>query len=190
MRGRAGQVGSLGRALQAAAHMLPPCPPPPYTPCTHTRTRIPHSQPPPSDQREPALQRTCRPAPASPSQEAGSGVCCSPRWVLTGPVLRCSSQSALCPFSWSPFISMFTLMRYALISHGPSPPSRMGLWGDIPRHPLTGKDPPAQEGSYSAWSLSGCHCTLLHFSGVSPVDLPGQKHGRGSWFYSTPSPGS
>lgn len=31
---------------------------------------------------------------------------------------------------------MFALMSYMLISHGPSPPLQMGLWGDIPRHPL------------------------------------------------------
>lgn len=31
---------------------------------------------------------------------------------------------------------MFALMSYMLISHGPSPPLQMGLWGDIPRYPL------------------------------------------------------
>lgn len=33
---------------------------------------------------------------------------------------------------------MFTLMSYMLISHGPSPSLRMGLWGDILSHPLAG----------------------------------------------------
>lgn len=33
---------------------------------------------------------------------------------------------------------MFTLMSYMLISYGPSPPLQMGLWGDIPSHPLVG----------------------------------------------------
>lgn len=40
---------------------------------------------------------------------------------------------------------MFVLMSYMLISHGPSPPLRMGLWGDIPRHPCWRGPANAQE---------------------------------------------
>lgn len=79
---------------------------------------------------------------------------------------------------------MFALMSYMLISHGPSPPLQMGLWGDIPSHPLAGKDQVVPRKPAAA--VPACLCILLCFSGTVPVkwDLPGAF--TGFQLYCTP----
>lgn len=77
---------------------------------------------------------------------------------------------------------MFTLMSYMLISHGPSAPLWMGLWGDIP----------GLAGSAQGASSSASHPTATlwkeprgHISGSQPSAIPSSLHFPAKSFHKT-----
>lgn len=134
-----GEGGQEGTAGIPRLHFLAPYP------HAHTPPHIPAitSQLPPLTKESRHSEEDLPPALASPPQEATPGVGSSPPCRCQHRGWGASRQFPECSL---PFLGdhhslvMFALMSYMLISHGPSPPLRMGLWGDILSHPLASKD--------------------------------------------------
>lgn len=129
-----------GRALQT----FPACASLPHTyMCTSPRPFQPSFPSCHLLTKEQALQRDLCPCLGLTSSRSHAGVgsspphCCQPQG--REPLVQFPECSL--PFLGGHHsLVMFSLMSYTLISHGPSPPLQMCLWGDICSHPLAGKD--------------------------------------------------